>query len=125
LKPIPALLFAWGLAGLGAVTGSILGSAAGKVGLFTRAVFGGLAGVGGAVFGLTKFQWLPPEDRRSALVGGIIGFAVAAPIAVTNLHTPVIPVLISALAGLGLLVGVGVARRLRRGSGAVSNREHG
>jgi hypothetical protein len=35
---------------------------------------------------------------------------------VTNLHAPVIPVLISGLAGAGLLVGVGVARGWRRRS---------
>jgi hypothetical protein len=114
LNPIPAFLTAWGLAGLGAVIGSILGNAAGKAGLFSGAVVGGIIGVGGAVVALTNLRWLSPEDRRGAFVGGIVGFAVAAPIAVTNLHTPVIPVLICGLAGVGLLLGVGVARGWRR-----------
>jgi hypothetical protein len=35
---------------------------------------------------------------------------------VTNLHTPVTPVLICGLAGVGLLLGVGVARGWRRSS---------
>src|SRR2546430_11056895 len=39
-----------------------------------------------AVLVLTKLQWLLAEDRRGALVGGIAGFAVAAPIAVTHLQ---------------------------------------
>jgi hypothetical protein len=116
LKPIPAFLTAWGLAGLGAVLGSILGNAAGKPGLFAGAVVGGVVGVGAAVAALTKLQWLSPEDRRGAFVGGIVGFAVAAPIAVTNLHTPLIPVLICGLTGAGLLLGVGVARGWRRSS---------
>jgi hypothetical protein len=113
-KPVLAFLFAWALAGLGAVVGSVLGHAAGKTGLFAGAVLGGLAGVGAAIAALSKLQWLPSEDRRGAFVGGIVGFAIAAPIAVANLHTPVTPVLISGLAGVGLLLGVGVARRWRR-----------
>jgi len=116
LKPIPVLIVTWALAGLGAVVGSILGNAAGKPGLFAGAVVGGVLGVGIAVVALTKLQWLARGDRRGAFVGGIVGFAVAAPIAVTNLHTPVTPVLICGLAGVGLLLGVGVARGWRRSS---------
>jgi hypothetical protein len=109
-------LVTWALAGVGAVIGSILGNAAGKLGLFAGAVVGGIAGVGAVVAALTKLQWLSPEDRRGALVGGIVGFVIAAPIAVTNLHSPVVPVLSCALAGVGLLLGVGAARGWRRGS---------
>ena len=116
MKPIPVFLAAWALAGLGAVIGSILGNAAGKPGLLAGAVVGGVLGIWAAVAALTRLQWLSPEDRRGALVGGIVGFAVAAPIAVTHLHTPVTPVLICGLAGVGLLLGVGVARGWRRSS---------
>jgi len=114
LKPMRVFLATWALAGLGAVIGSILGNAAGKPGLFAGAVVGGVLGVAVAVAAVTKLQWLLPEDRRGALVGGIVGFAVAAPIAVTNLHNPVTPVLICGLAGVGLLLGVGVVRGWRR-----------
>jgi hypothetical protein len=114
LRPIPAFLTAWALAGIGAVIGSILGHAAGKPGLFAGAVVGGVVGVGAAVAVLTRLQWLSREDRGGAFVGGIVGFAVAAPIAVINLHSPVTPVLICGLAGVGLLLGVGVARGWRR-----------
>jgi len=114
LKPIPVFIAAWALAGFGAVVGSILGRAAGKPGLLAGAVVGGVLGVGAAVVVLTKLQWLSPADRRGALVGGIVGFAVAAPIAVTHLHSPMTPVVICSLAGVGLLLGVGVARGWRR-----------
>ena len=116
LKPIPVFLATWALAGLGAVVGSILGSAAGKPGLFAGAGVGGVFGVGAAVVVFTKLQWLAPEDRGGAFVGGIVGFAVAAPFAVTNLRTPITPVLTCGLAGVGLLLGVGVARGWRRSS---------
>jgi hypothetical protein len=110
VKPILTFIASWGLAGLGAIIGSIAGSAAGKPGLFIGALVGGVAGVWVAVAALLKVQWLPPSDRRGALLGGIVGFAVAAPIAATNLRTPVIPVMICGLAGAGLLLGVGMAR---------------
>ncbi len=116
MKPFRAFLAAWAFAGVGAIIGSILGNAAGKRGLFAGAVIGGLLGVAAAVAGLAKQQWLLPEDRRGAFIGGAVGFAVAAPIAVTNLHTPITPVLICGLAGVGLLLGVGVARGWRRSS---------
>jgi hypothetical protein len=116
LKPIPVFIGVWALAGLGAVLGSIVGYATGKSGLFAGAVIGGLLGVVAAVVALTKVRWLSPEDRAGGLVGGMIGFAVAAPIAATNLHTPVTPVLICGLAGVGLLLGVGVARGWRGAS---------
>ena len=90
--------------------GSILGHGAGKTGLFTGAIVGGILGIVIAVDAGTKLKWLSSEDRAGALVGAMLGFGVAAPIAVTNLHTPVTPVLISGLAGVGLLVGVKVVR---------------
>jgi hypothetical protein len=113
LKSFPMFITAWALAGLGAVIGSILGNAAGKSGLFAGAILGGMIGIGLAVAIGSKLQWLPTADRVGALVGGGAGFAVAAPIAASNLHTPVTPVLICALAGVGLLLGVGVARGWR------------
>ena len=113
MKPIPVFVASWALAGVGAVIGSVLGSAAGKPGLFTGAVVGGVLGVVVAVGAVSKLHWLSPEDRSSALAGGILGFGVAAPIAVTNLHTPVVPLLICGLAGVGLLLGVRIARSWR------------
>jgi hypothetical protein len=116
MKPFPLFIAGWGLSGLGAVVGSILGNAAGKPGLFGGALIGGVAGIGAAVLIGSKVRWLPVADRLGAFLGGSVGFAVASPIAVSNLHTPVIPVLICALAGVGLLLGVGVARGWRGSS---------
>jgi hypothetical protein len=111
---MPVFVVTWALAGLGAVVGSILGSAAGQPGLFAGAALGGVLGVGAAVLAGSRLRWLSPEDRRGAFLGGIIGFGIAAAIATANLHTPVIPVLVCGLAGAGLLLGVGIARGWRR-----------
>ena len=114
MKPILVFLATWGLTGIGAVIGSILGNAAGRPGLFAGAALGGILGVGAAVVAAARLRWLSTDDRLGAFLGGIGGFAVAAPIATANLHTPVIPVLVCGLAGAGLLLGVGVARGWRR-----------
>lgn len=116
MKPLPLFITAWALAGLGAVIGSMVGNAAGKPGLFAGAVIGGIVGVGAAVAVVSRLRWLSTEDRTGAFLGGVVGFVVAAPIAVTNLHTPVTPILICGLAGVGLLLGVGVARGWRGSS---------
>ncbi len=113
MRPLLILVVAWALAGLGAVVGSMFGNEVGPTGLRVGAVVGGIVAIGGAVLLLVRRLWLPAEDRRGALIGGIGGFVLAAPIAVANLHTPVIPVLICSLAGAGMLLGVGVGRGLR------------
>jgi hypothetical protein len=43
-------------------------------------------------------------------MGAVLGFIIAAPIAVLNLHTPITPVLVCSLAGAGALIGAGRAR---------------
>jgi hypothetical protein len=113
LKPFLVFIAAWVLAGMGAVIGSILGNAAGKVGLFAGAIIGGIVGIGLAVIISSKLRWLPTSDRLAGFAGGALGFAIAAPIAVSNLHTPVTPMLICGLAGVGSLLGIGIARGWR------------
>jgi len=109
------LIVTWLTAGFGAVVGSILGGAAGRTGLFIGAGIGGMAGVAAGTSLLKAIGWLPSADRRGALVGGCVGFAVAIPFAVLNLDTPITPVVSCALAGIGALFGIGVARGMRPG----------
>jgi hypothetical protein len=47
-----------------------------------------------------SFTWF-----SRAAIGGLLGFGVAAPLAASNLHTPVVPILSSALIGLGAVLG--------------------
>jgi hypothetical protein len=115
LKPIPVLLAAWALVGFGAVIGSILGHSAGKSGLFVGAALGGIVGIAVAIAVVTRLHWLSLGDRGGAFIGAMVGFGVAVPIAVTNLRTPVMPILSCGLVGAGLLFGVGVARGWKRG----------
>jgi ethanolamine transporter EutH len=104
------LVTVWIIAGAAAVGGSMLGVAAGERWLFAGAILGGALGAFAGVAVCVKLAWLSPHQRTAASVGAVAGFLVAAPIAALNLHTPVTPVLICSLAGVGALVGAGRAR---------------
>ena len=114
MKPYLVLFFAWGIAGLGAVVGSVIGNAAGQTGLFLGAFVGGITAVAGAVLVVTKLHRLPRSERAGALIGGVLGFIVAAPIAVGNLHPSIIPVLSCGMVGVGVLLGAGISRGWHR-----------
>lgn len=116
MKPIPVLLLAWLLAGVGSVAGSILGNALGATGLKVGALLGGGAAIIGAVFLACRVGWLPRSTLTLALVGGLLAYAVAAALAVTHLSTPVVPVLSAALVGVGVLLGAGIAKGIGRGA---------
>lgn len=113
MKPVATLVLVWLVTGFGAVAGSILGNAAGKRGLFAGAVLGGAALAYLSPLVCSRFGWI--AATRSASVGALLGFLVAAPIAATNLRTPVIPVLVCSFAGIGALIG---GRRASRRSAA-------
>ena len=105
MKSGATLVLVWMLSGVGAVAGSILGSAAGKTGLFAGAVVGGAVLAYLSPMLCSRFGWIAAAASRGASIGALLGFLVAAPVAATNLHTPVIPVLICSLAGVGALIG--------------------
>lgn len=53
------------------------------------------------------FGWLNPERRRGGSIGGLCGFALAAPLAAMNLDTPLVPLLVMAIVGIGVVLGAG------------------
>jgi hypothetical protein len=103
----------WVLGGLGAVGGSILGNAFGRTGLFAGAILGGACAVILAVLLTTRFGWQPRAAQAGAMLGALLGLCVAAPIAVANLHTPITPIAITSLAGVGALLGAGWGGRAK------------
>jgi hypothetical protein len=110
-------LFAYGLVSLvtGAMTvlGSMVGSAMGHRAVFVGAIIGGCVGV---ALGLALARRISAGTGSiSAHVGGWLGFAAAAAVATSQLHTPVVPVLSIGLVGLGAWLGahVGTPRRPR------------
>jgi hypothetical protein len=105
VKAAATLVLVWLLTGLGAVAGSILGNGLGRTGLFAGAVVGGVVLACVSPMICTRLGWIAAGARRAASIGAVLGFLVAAPIAATNLHTPVTPVLVCSFAGVGALVG--------------------
>jgi hypothetical protein len=110
MRAFPTLLLSWLATGFAAAVGSILGNAAGPRGLQAGAIAGGVLGLLGAVFVAKRFSWIPGAEARGAFLGGLAGFAVAVPLTLTHMQTPVIPVLSCGLVGIGTLLGAGVAR---------------
>lgn len=111
MKAHATLLAVWLFTGIAAVLGSMAGAPWGKSTLFAGAVLGGPVGVAAGVWIAASLKWIPAYARARAIAWGVLGFAIAAPIAVLNLHSPVTPILACSLAGVGALVGVGRARQ--------------
>ena len=110
MKALATLSLSWLLSGIGAVGGSMLGHAVPRPGLFVGALLGGIAGVYVSVRFASWRGWVATSEQRGALLGGVLGFCVAATIAVSTIHTPVGPVLSGAFVGAGVLLGVGASR---------------
>jgi hypothetical protein len=110
MRILPTLVLSWFATGLAAAVGSILGNAVGARGLQVGAVVGGILGLLGAVAAAKRFAWLPRDETRGAFFGGVVGFAVAIPITLAHMQTPIIPVLSCAFVGIGVLLGAGLAR---------------
>jgi hypothetical protein len=106
------VLFVSGSTGAVAVLGSVLGASVNHTGLFVGALFGGLIGVWVAVRLSKTLRFIEANEVRAGILGGGIGFLLAAPVAAANAHTPVIPVLSAGLVGLGALVSVIVSGKI-------------
>jgi len=85
--------------------GSFMGHSIHSLGLFAGAIIGGTVGVATAVWLAARLRLLERASYAATFVGGLIGFVVAAVIAVKNLHGPLIPMASVGLIGLGALLG--------------------
>jgi hypothetical protein len=114
MRPFATVMLVWVVAGLGAVGASILGAALGPRELFVGAAMGGPLGAVAGVWMCVRLEWLSRAHHTAASIGAAAGFLVAIPIAVANLHSPVVPILSCSLAGAGALAGVWWADRQAR-----------
>ena len=85
--------------------GSLMGHSISSVGIFAGAIIGGIVGVAAAVWLASRLRLLERASYGATFAGGLIGFVVAAVIAVKNLRGPVIPMAAVGLIGLGALLG--------------------
>jgi peptidoglycan/LPS O-acetylase OafA/YrhL len=91
--------------------GSFIGHSIRSIGIFAGAIIGGTLGVAAAVWLAARLRLLERASYAATFVGGLIGFLVAAVIAVKNLHGPLIPMASVALIGLGAILGKAVSRK--------------
>ncbi len=93
------------LAGLGGAVGSVVGNAFGGTGLWAGGVIGGLLAAILVARIATWRRWIAPAQFRATALGTAVGFLAAAAVAVNTLSSPVGPILSTALAGAGALLG--------------------
>ena len=109
LKNLLLLLIVSALAALCILVGSFVGHSVNGIGLFAGAISGGILGVVAAVWLAVRLRLLGSASYGATFLGGLIGFIVAALIAVKNLHEPVIPIASVALIGLGAILGKAIS----------------
>ncbi len=105
LKNILLFLIVSALDAVCILLGSFMGHSLRSIGLFAGAMIGGTLGVAAAVWLAARLRLLERASYAATFAGGLIGFVVAAVIAVKNLRGPVIPMAAVGLVGLGALLG--------------------
>lgn len=112
MRMLKLFVLSCGLAGLLAVLGSMAGNAVDQ--LYAGAIVGGLVGCGAAAHFAVRRGWIARDRFLPTALASGAGFLAAAWIAVSNLHTPVIPILSTALVGIGALLGSRIPARSNR-----------
>jgi hypothetical protein len=105
LKNLLLFLIVSGFDALSILLGSFVGHSIPSVGIFAGATCGGIVGVALAVWLASRLRLLERASYGATFVGGLIGFILAAVIAVKNLHGPIIPMASVGLIGLGAILG--------------------
>ena len=111
LKNLLLFLLVSGLDAGCILLGSFMGHSISSIGLFAGAIIGGFVGVAAAVWLAARLGLLDHAGYGTTFLGGLIGFILAAVIAVKNLHGPLIPIASVGLIGLGAILGKTVSRK--------------
>lgn len=101
----------FGVCGLLTVLGSMLGNVLGKPGLYIGAITGGICGILMVMIWARRYQLIEARNHVSTLIGATLGYIIGVVIAVNYLHTPVIPIVSTALVGIGAVIGSMLGRK--------------
>jgi hypothetical protein len=93
------------LGGAGGAIGSMAGNALGRGGVLGGGLVGGTALVIAAGYLAARWQWVTPAQRLWAILGGVVGFALAAMVTLSTLSSPIAPMLSTVLIGTGAVLG--------------------
>jgi len=111
LKNLLLFLIVSGLDAGCILLGSFMGHSIRSIGIFAGAIIGGTVGVAIAVWLASRLRLLDGASYGATFLGGLVGFVVAALIAVRNLHGPIIPMASVGLIGLGAILGKIVSQK--------------
>jgi hypothetical protein len=111
LKNLLLFLIVSGLDAVCILLGSFIGHGISSIGLFAGASIGGIVGVAAAVWLAVLLHLLHRSSYVATFLGGLVGFILAAGIAVKNLHGPLIPMASVGLIGVGAILGKAVSRK--------------
>ena len=102
---IALFILACVLGGFGGAAGSIVGHAFGKTGLWAGGIIGGLLmSIATAQIALGR-RWIARSQLWPTTLGTVVGFLLAAAVAVNTLSSPIGPILSTLLIGAGAVVG--------------------
>ena len=111
LKNVLLFLIVSALDAICILLGSFMGHSIRSIGIFPGAITGGTVGVAVAVWLASRLCLLDRASYAATCLGGLIGFILAAVIAVKNLHGPLIPMASVGLIGLGAILGKAVSHK--------------
>jgi hypothetical protein len=111
LKNLVLFLIVSALDAICILLGSFAGHSIRSIGLFAGAIIGGIVGIAAAVWLAARLRLVDRASYGATFVGGLIGFAIAAAIAVKNLHGPIIPMASIALIGVGAILGKVISQK--------------
>lgn len=93
------------LGGAGGAIGSIAGGALGRGGVFAGGLVLGSALVISGTFLAARWHWIKKSQRLWAIIGGVLGFALAMMVTLSTLSSPLGPILSTLLIGIGATLG--------------------
>ncbi len=107
MRHVRVVMLTWVIAAAGAFAGSLVGGALGRKGFFVGATVGGTLALLAAIHLAAALQWLDVNRQRGGAIGGLVGLGFASTLAVMHLDTPIIPLLVASLVGVGVILGAG------------------
>lgn len=107
MRTLRVIIVVWLLTDAGAALGRVVGQLFGRQTAFLSAVVFGTLAILLAIKQLVRLGWIDAERRRGGSIGGLCGFAIAAPLAAMNLDQPFLALLVLGFVGVAVMIGAG------------------
>lgn len=107
MRHLRVAITAWLFTAAGAALGALAGNVFGRQGRFLGATVLGTLAVLIAIRVLAERGWLDGDRRKGGAIGGFVGLALGAPLALMNIDSPLIGLAALSLVGVCVLLGAG------------------